>query len=72
MRTDLYYVTEGAFLCLFCVLFYLWRHRQTASASFRTREVVILGQAGKIVGYALEKVLAPAQELAELERTVRI
>jgi hypothetical protein len=28
--------------------------------------------AGKIVGYALEKVLAPAHELAGLERTVRI
>ncbi|KAJ7327914.1 hypothetical protein DFH08DRAFT_1084595 [Mycena albidolilacea] len=45
---------------------------QTASASFRTREVVILGQAGKIVGYVLEKVLAPAQELAGLECTVHI
>ncbi|KAF8170245.1 hydroxymethylglutaryl-coenzyme A reductase-domain-containing protein [Mycena galopus ATCC 62051] len=35
-------------------------------------EVVILGQAGKIAGYALEKMLAPAQEAAGLERAVRI
>ncbi|KAJ7689515.1 hydroxymethylglutaryl-coenzyme A reductase-domain-containing protein [Mycena olivaceomarginata] len=34
-------------------------------------EVVILGQAGKIAGYALEKVLAPAQELGGLERALR-
>ncbi|KAJ7115526.1 hydroxymethylglutaryl-coenzyme A reductase-domain-containing protein [Mycena crocata] len=35
-------------------------------------EVVLLGQAGKIAPYALEKVLAPAQEAAGLERAVRI
>ncbi|KAJ7138499.1 hydroxymethylglutaryl-coenzyme A reductase-domain-containing protein [Mycena crocata] len=35
-------------------------------------EVILLAQAGKIAGYALEKVLAPAQEAAGLERAVRI
>ncbi|KAF7326925.1 3-hydroxy-3-methylglutaryl coenzyme A reductase [Mycena venus] len=35
-------------------------------------EVVLLAQAGKIAGYALEKVLAPAQEAAGLERAVRV
>ncbi|KAJ7938276.1 hydroxymethylglutaryl-CoA reductase [Mycena leptocephala] len=35
-------------------------------------EVVLLAQAGKIAGYALEKVLAPAQEPAGLERAVRV
>ncbi|KAK7038037.1 3-hydroxy-3-methylglutaryl coenzyme A reductase [Favolaschia claudopus] len=35
-------------------------------------EVVILSQAGKIAGYALEKVLAPAQEPEGLERAVRV
>ncbi|KAJ6478566.1 hydroxymethylglutaryl-CoA reductase [Mycena vitilis] len=35
-------------------------------------EVVALAQAGKIAGYALEKVLAPAQEPLGLERAVRI
>ncbi|KAJ7071773.1 hydroxymethylglutaryl-coenzyme A reductase-domain-containing protein [Mycena belliarum] len=35
-------------------------------------EVVILAQAGKIAGYALEKVLAPAQEFEGLERAVRV
>ncbi|KAJ7793644.1 hypothetical protein B0H14DRAFT_3559487 [Mycena olivaceomarginata] len=36
------------------------------------KEVVILGQAWKIAGHALEKVLAPVQELAGLEPVVRI
>ncbi|KAJ6590631.1 hydroxymethylglutaryl-CoA reductase [Mycena vulgaris] len=35
-------------------------------------EVVLLAQAGKVAGYALEKVLAPAQEAAGLERAVRV
>ncbi|KAJ7695427.1 hydroxymethylglutaryl-coenzyme A reductase-domain-containing protein [Mycena rosella] len=35
-------------------------------------EVVLLAQTGKIAGYALEKVLAPAQEAAGLERAVRV
>ncbi|KAJ6524482.1 hydroxymethylglutaryl-coenzyme A reductase-domain-containing protein [Mycena capillaripes] len=35
-------------------------------------EVILLSQAGKIAGYALEKVLAPAQEPAGLERAVRV
>ncbi|KAJ7096722.1 hydroxymethylglutaryl-coenzyme A reductase-domain-containing protein [Mycena belliarum] len=35
-------------------------------------EVVLLAQAGKIAGYALEKVLAPAQEPSGLERAVRV
>ncbi|KAJ7484083.1 hydroxymethylglutaryl-coenzyme A reductase-domain-containing protein [Mycena galericulata] len=35
-------------------------------------EVVLLAQAGKIAGYALEKVLAPAQEPHGLERAVRV
>ncbi|KAJ7098396.1 hydroxymethylglutaryl-coenzyme A reductase-domain-containing protein [Mycena epipterygia] len=35
-------------------------------------EVVRLAQAGKIPGYSLEKVLAPAQEPAGLERAVRV
>ncbi|KAJ7160871.1 hydroxymethylglutaryl-coenzyme A reductase-domain-containing protein [Mycena filopes] len=35
-------------------------------------EVVLLAQAGKIAGYALEKVLAPAQEQEGLERAVRV
>ncbi|KAJ7446636.1 3-hydroxy-3-methylglutaryl-coenzyme A reductase [Mycena latifolia] len=39
---------------------------------FNDEEVVTLSQAGKIAAYALEKVLAPAQEPAGLERAVRI
>ncbi|KAJ7737854.1 hydroxymethylglutaryl-CoA reductase [Mycena maculata] len=39
---------------------------------FTDEEVVLLSQAGKIAGYALEKVLAPAQEPSGLERAVRI
>ncbi|KAJ7768621.1 hydroxymethylglutaryl-coenzyme A reductase-domain-containing protein [Mycena maculata] len=35
-------------------------------------EVVRLSQAGKVQGYALEKVLAPAQEPTGLERAVRV
>ncbi|KAJ7652207.1 hydroxymethylglutaryl-coenzyme A reductase-domain-containing protein [Mycena rosella] len=35
-------------------------------------EVVLLAQAGKVAGYALEKVLAPAQEPEGLERAVRV
>ncbi|KAJ6590428.1 hydroxymethylglutaryl-coenzyme A reductase-domain-containing protein [Mycena vulgaris] len=35
-------------------------------------EVVLLAQAGKIAGYALEKLLAPAQDPAGLERAVRV
>ncbi|KAJ7484555.1 hydroxymethylglutaryl-coenzyme A reductase-domain-containing protein [Mycena latifolia] len=35
-------------------------------------EVVLLAQAGKIAAYALEKVLAPAQEPMGLERAVRV
>ncbi|KAF7315802.1 3-hydroxy-3-methylglutaryl coenzyme A reductase [Mycena indigotica] len=35
-------------------------------------EVVLLAQNGKIAPYALEKVLAPAQELLGLERAVRV
>ncbi|KAJ6474556.1 hypothetical protein DFH09DRAFT_1293551 [Mycena vulgaris] len=35
-------------------------------------EVVLLGRAGKVAGYALEKVLAPVQEPAGLERAVRV
>ncbi|KAF7357002.1 3-hydroxy-3-methylglutaryl coenzyme A reductase [Mycena venus] len=45
---------------------------QMASASLSDEEVVILAQAGKIAGYALEKVLAPAQEALGLERAVRV
>ncbi|KAF7305947.1 3-hydroxy-3-methylglutaryl coenzyme A reductase [Mycena chlorophos] len=35
-------------------------------------EVILLAQNGKIAPYALEKVLAPAQELPGLERAVRV
>ncbi|KAJ7026732.1 hydroxymethylglutaryl-CoA reductase [Mycena alexandri] len=46
--------------------------KSNALKELSDEEVVLLAQAGKIAGYALEKVLAPAQESDGLERAVRI
>ncbi|KAJ7711560.1 hydroxymethylglutaryl-coenzyme A reductase-domain-containing protein [Mycena metata] len=46
--------------------------KSNALKELSDEEVVLLAQAGKIAGYALEKVLAPAQESEGLERAVRV